>query len=221
VAEEAEDVSDSLAADERDFEREKEMSEAEKRSVHTDALATLGTIIGEGEKRDAIHLAVEPAVAAERLKPGQDVGFVNGGFAATERNVGIVDPFLKKDVMAGERFWLLVYPRQITSLRHVWAHPDFPEAEYAVEEIETDSKSISERWIRDFAARVGLKYQVLMDGAKDYYETKRSGGWGEYLCFGGLLEDEYVPDEFWPHYEAVTGETVEAEFRGSFFTCSC
>jgi hypothetical protein len=49
-------------------------SDAEKRSVHTDALATLGTIIGEGEKRDAIHLAVEPTVAAEKLYPGQDVG---------------------------------------------------------------------------------------------------------------------------------------------------
>lgn len=36
---------------------------ADKRSIHTDALHTLGTIIGEGEKRDAIHIAVEPCIA--------------------------------------------------------------------------------------------------------------------------------------------------------------
>ena len=193
----------------------------DKRSVHTDALATLGTIIAEGEKRDAIHLAVEPAVAASNLRPGQDVGFVTGGFGPSDRPVGIVDPFLKQRVAKGERFWLLVYPRQITSLRHVWAHPDFPEAEYASEYMEVEPKSISERWIRDFAAGVGLKYDVLMDGAKDYYESKKRGGYGDYLCFGGLLEGEYVPDEFWPHYEAVTGEKVEEEHRGSFFDCSC
>lgn len=34
------------------------MSNAEKRSVSTDALETLGKIIGPNEKRDAIHLAV-------------------------------------------------------------------------------------------------------------------------------------------------------------------
>lgn len=51
---------------------------ADKRTVTTDALETLGSIIGPDEKRDAIHLAVEPAVAAERLYPGQDVGLLDG-----------------------------------------------------------------------------------------------------------------------------------------------
>lgn len=200
---------------------EKNMStEIVKHKVSTDALETLGSIIGDGEKRDAIHIAVEPSVAAARLKPGQDVGFVEGGFATTRKNVGIVDPFLKSDVMPGERFWLLVYPRQITSLRHVWSHPEFAEAEVYAEPQKTDDNP-SERWIREFAARVGLKYDILMDGAKTYYTTKDSAWGGEYLCFGGLLEGEYVPDEFWEHYEAVTGETVEESKRGSFFTCSC
>lgn len=43
---------------------------ADNRKVTTDALETLGTIIGTSEGRDAIHLAVEPVEAGERLSPG-------------------------------------------------------------------------------------------------------------------------------------------------------
>jgi hypothetical protein len=42
---------------------------ADNRPVATDALATLGTIIDKTAARDAIHLAVEPVVAAHTLRP--------------------------------------------------------------------------------------------------------------------------------------------------------
>jgi len=104
------------------------MSHNDKRSVHTDALETLGTIISDSEKRDAIHLAVEPIEAGEMLVPGQDVGIAYGkAFHRGVNHVGIVDPFLKVAVRPGQKFWLVVYPRKITSLRHVWTHPDFAE----------------------------------------------------------------------------------------------
>lgn len=191
---------------------------SDKRAVSTDALETLGTIIGESAGRDAIHLAVEPAIAAHELRPGQDVGFVNGGVGACDKPLGIVDPFLKSPVQKGERFWFIVYPRQITSLRHVWAHPAFPEA---LDKHTDVSMSASERWIREFAASIPLDYDTILDGARNWVEASKRGSWGESLCFGGLLEGKYVPDEFWPHYEAVTGEQVEENYRGSFFTCSC
>lgn len=102
------------------------MSHKDKRSVHTDALETLGTIIGDDEHRDAIHLAVEPVEAGEWLVPGQDISLVNGkAFNRTGKHVGIVDPFLKEPIAPGQKFWLVVYPRMITSLRHVWTHPSF------------------------------------------------------------------------------------------------
>jgi len=105
------------------------MSNGDKRSVATDALETLGTIIDDKAGRDAIHLAVEPVIAAMHLNPGEDVGLLPDGRASKSDNpLGIVDPFLKGVVFPGERFWLVVYPRQITSLRHVWSHPAFPEA---------------------------------------------------------------------------------------------
>jgi hypothetical protein len=193
---------------------------ADKRSVATDALETLGTIISDHEKRDAIHLAVEPVIAAHDMEPGAHIGLMPDGRASelADNKLGIVDPFLKDGVVAGERFWLVVYPRQITSLRHVWEHPAFP----ASPDVTLAPRySESEQWIRDFADRVSLHYDVLMEGARDWIDSKKRGQWGEYLCFGGLLEGEYVPDEFWTHYEAVTGERVEEDHRGSFFTCSC
>lgn len=100
---------------------------ADSRSVATDALATLGTIISENEKRDAIHLAVENVVAASKLWPGDHVGFeADGRVGKNGKLLGIVDPFIAGPVHEGDRFWLIVYPRQISSLRHVWEHPDFP-----------------------------------------------------------------------------------------------
>lgn len=193
---------------------------ADSRPVTTDALETLGSIITEKEKRDAIHLAVEPVIAAHMMEPGAHVGLMADGRASelVDNKVGIVDPFLDCDVVAGDRFWLVVYPRQITSLRHVWEHPLFPASG---ETTAAQQYSASEQWIRNFADRVSLHYDVLMEGAADWVRSKESGGWGEYLCFGGLLEGIGVPDEFWTHYDAVTGNVTPEEHRGSFFTCSC
>ena len=104
------------------------MTHADKRSVSTDALETLGTIIDETQARDAIHLAVEPVQANEKLFPGQDIGLIEGKASSkAEKLLGIVDPFLKTSVLEGEWFWMVIYPRKITSLRHVWSHPDIPD----------------------------------------------------------------------------------------------
>lgn len=108
----------------------------DKRSVSTDALETLGKIHTRQEYRDAIHLAVEPVEAGENLFPGTHVYIKDGkafnvGFSQTDalRAVGIVDPFISVKVEQGQRFWLVIYPRMITSLRHVWSHPAFEETE--------------------------------------------------------------------------------------------
>lgn len=112
---------------------------ADKRTVSTDALETLGMIHFKPEARDAIHLAVDPVVAAQKLFVGQKIGIVEGkaypaGFTIQQVGKptitvpyhGIVDPFLPRPAEEGETFWFVMAPRMVASLRHVWEHPDFP-----------------------------------------------------------------------------------------------
>lgn len=176
----------------------------------------LGKIIEPGREahRDAVHMAVAPIEAGEKLLPGMPVEIVCGkAFSRNmEKAVGVVDPFLADWIKAGEHFWLFMKPGTITGLRHEWTHPEFS----SVPPPPTLTPQQQSRlWIEQFASSIRLDYDVIMDGAADYLRK------GEYLCFGGLLEGEYVPDEFWTHYETVIGTSVPEEHRGSFFSCAC
>lgn len=193
---------------------------ADKRSVTTDALATLGTIITEGS-RDAIHLAVEPVIAGETLYPGQDIGLKDGkayGLPAQVKAVGIVDPFIKGKVIEGSMFWLIVYPRQITSLRHVWAHPDFDKQEIKVD-VESEFHK-AQAWIQEFGERTGETYNELMRVADS---VVKSGGnsWDHEYIHGGEEKEGTFEYEFWDHYAIVRGVVVPEDKRDSFFSCSC
>ena len=207
---------------------------ADKRSVATDALETLGMHnIPDNSGRDAIHLAVEPVISKTWLSPGQTVSHKDGvaypsdPHNATEMSppVGIVDPFLPHDVKPGERFWLVVFPRQITSLRHVWVHPDFDEA--STKELlvslpkeparMTDEELEAELWLRAYAwGTLEVEYDELMQRAKDFALD------GEYWNEGARWESEQIPDKFWDHYETLTGiGNPDPQYGGNFFSCSC
>jgi hypothetical protein len=211
---------------------------SDKRTLATDALETLGTIIDEKAGRDAIHLAVEPAIAAVKLYPGQDVGIVDGKavpvtpivsaksiIIPTPTPLGIVDPFLAGPVQPGERFWLVVYPRQITSLRHVWTHPAFdsPGSEAHPVVARDLSKEESESWLREFCAKSDCpKYETVMEvilkgSVGDGYD--RSYLDEEYFHFGGRDAHGDIPPEFWKHVEIVTGKKFDNP--PTFFSCSC
>lgn len=189
----------------------------DNRTVSTDALETLGTIIDDKEKRDAIHLAVIPVEAKQRLIPAQDVGIGGTG----DNPVGIVDPFLRFPVFPGQWFWLVIYPRKIDSLRHVWSHPDIPDDETARDEAQVfiketvDKEIISSKWINDWACIHGFTFQEIMECAQEWLIEE------EMYIGGAEMEGERVPDEFWTHYEIVTGQIVEDSKKRNFFGCSC
>lgn len=193
----------------------------DRRSVATDAVATIGTIIDETAGRDAIHMAVEPVVAGVDLWPGSPVRLIEGEAfrSADSAAVGIVDPFLPHDhPRKGERFWLVLYPRTITSLRHVWSHPDFPGTEVRSEAApEIDPVEHSKKWIETFAAKIDQTVNRLMEAADLWVEDE------EYTYDNSERYKNHWDEfpEFWKHYEIVTGRAPRPSERNSFFTCSC
>jgi hypothetical protein len=190
---------------------------ADKRTVSTDALETLGTIIGPNEKRDAIHLAVIPVEAGEHLPYGARVGLRDGkafiaGYDGSGRDtsLGIVDPFLRTDVKPGQNFWLVIYPRVITSLRHVWTHPELPDEPSATR---TPGRDASEQWLRNRADSLGISYEeILTAGTNREYPG----------CFGNdIYGPREIEPEFWIHIQIVTGNAAPADKRPDWFRCAC
>lgn len=164
----------------------------------------IGNLIEGPAERDAIHIAIAPVVAGEELEPGTHVGFDENGLAVTfkSKSIGVVDPFLKYPVEKGQKFWLFLYPKTVTNLRHDWSHPAFKN--------EPTSGSISMGWLQHFAELHQMTYNDLMAAVEKYV----SDG-----CSVAVIEDDFkqweTPDEFWVHYKAVTGKDGE----GNFFGC--
>lgn len=185
------------------------------RKVSTDALETLGTIIGPNEKRDAIHLAVLPVMAGARLYPGQEINVKDGIATAAVGGLGIVDPFIQGAVMPEQRFWMVLKPRLVTSLRHVWSHPAFEDeaGTHAPSSPPIDAKDVAMAAIQSIAGDCGMTADDLIEGANAHLDH------GDYISTGSFERD--LPAEFWSHFETVTGRSVGEDKRYSFFLCSC
>lgn len=184
------------------------------------ALDSLGEILPSDPGRDAIHLATHAVTSDEKLFPGQHIGFVSETKVGTaaKKLLGIVDPFLPGPVFPGQMFWLVLYPRTITSLRHVWTHPEFGvEAKTDVKPILTD-KEASEKWLRDFIARSDCPdYETVIEKALD-----NSDAWdSNYLHFNDMDAHGEIPAEFWDHLEVVSGKKIPHTERASYFSCAC
>lgn len=194
---------------------------SDKRKVSTDALETLGMIHTRDEKRDAIHIAVLPATAGQNLRPGTPAK-VSAGVAFKVSDVGdatgIVDPFLTSPVLRGQRFWFLVMPRTIQSLRHVWSHPAFPDEATAPGIASDGGVAAAKAAIHEVAADLGVSDERLMAGAKEWLG---SNGWDGYMCFGEDLSYNWDMPAFWAAYSLLTGEPVPPEKQTSFFRCAC
>lgn len=173
----------------------------------------LGEIIApeRAAERDAVHVAVVPVTAGERLIPGSRVRVENGrAFVAKSSAVGVADPFLSVAVMTGQRFWLYLQPGSITSLRHEWEHPSFPLEPLRVQ---SEEREASEKWLREFADVYRIDYRDLVEGA----ETGDGGTFGMDTPY-----DEVRSAEFWQHIENVTGKRFDDAHReNTYFGCAC
>lgn len=174
----------------------------------------IGEILSGTEERDAVHVALAPVVATEKLAPGQDIGFCDDGdrdsvSASADVKIGIVDPFLKALVFPNQRFWMFVYPNTVTSLRHEWTHPEFTRP----------TLEAAEAWLKGFAEKCGLSYGSLMDAARSW----RDGGdyHIEYDTERGCDAMYEFKEEFWKNFDVAENVVTPPERRGVFFSCSC
>lgn len=190
----------------------------------------LGNILHGPARRDAIHVAIAPIEAAEPLARGERFRMGSDGKAHSIRKdgwkyhaIGIVDPWLPDDtvVQPGQRFYGLINEDEVKTLRHEWTHHAFPDtdappvvparpttAEVGFEE--------SFRWIDDYAtAYLNISGETLINGARRHISHD------ERLVGGVAFEGEIIPDEFWDHYEIVTGRRVHPDKRYSFLSCAC
>lgn len=199
-----------------------------RHQISTDALDTLGTIIGPFEQRDAVHLAVFPVQAGEaKLRPGDHcyIGADGKAYLAESSAIGfgIVDPFIEQKRLAeGDWFWLMVYPRQITSLHHVWEHPRFPASTTGM------TKEQSELWLREFCDTHDCpSFEIVVAAVTTGWSSadgEERGSidntWGEaYVHFDGLDAHAAIPGAFWRHMENYTG--MKFAVQPDSFSCSC
>ncbi len=170
----------------------------------------IGTKPGEEAVRDAIHIAVVPLIAGEKLERAEPVTIIGGKAMRPTDNakmVGLVDPWLHIGVLPGERCWVFLEPGSITSLRHDWTHPALEEHDHAM------------AWMETYAADVKKSVQVIIDSATRYIESHGT----EHNHGGSENEGLYVPEEFWHYWELITGKKYSqiSEYGDHFFSCSC
>lgn len=173
---------------------------------------TIGKLLEGGQQRDAIHIAVYPVVASEKLFPGQEVCLIDGTEKVGVRSMpiphGIIDPFLSGPVYPDQRCWLFLFPNTVTGMRHEWQHPAFDDAPLRVE---------AEKWLRELAEEYGLDFcEMVKEASCDDGGHLQFRGVGEVRSFGDKT------DAFWVNLQIYTGKHFSpSHFEGLSFSCSC
>lgn len=176
----------------------------------------LGQFPNPYAQRDAVHVAIIPVVASSNLSPGERIGVTeaDGVFYSdsdADEPIGIVDPFLTRNVKPGERFYLCLFPGSVYGMRHHWLHPQFQ----SKAEPNDDKKEMARLVIKKCADEAGLDFDEIIRAANDYLDN------GEYLVEGSRWYRHHLDESFWGAFEVWTGRNVPSDDRGSFFSCSC
>lgn len=80
--------------------------------------------------------------------------------------------------------------------------------------------AISTQWMNNLAHNLDTDFQTLIDGGKEFIDN--NGG----FCMvhpedGGRWEGESLPEEYWYHFQIITGQRCDPSKRWSFLSCSC
>ncbi len=185
----------------------------------SDTQKLIGTILGDDVKKDAIHIAVLPVVAQERLKPGARVGFVDGtnhvGSTLESDVFGIIDPFLQRDVRAGEKCFVFLLPNTVTGMRHEWEHPLVKDPEPKRVDSELKAKYI--KVLKDFADEHYLNYDEMMRDFSLGQTHTQNGGMS---AQNAVDDDDALKQKIYMAIEIVLGVEMRDISYGPF-SCSC
>ena len=194
----------------------------------------LGTTPKGDEGRDAVHIAIVPLRAAELLHAGSPVRINSDNQAencSPREAIGVVDPFMQAPacVHSGEWFWLCLYPKTVTGLRHVWEHPAFPKSETAPQ-IAGDNKAASEEWLKVY---VKAHCPYWSEDIPGYTKARPDGGYSQFIgCvkderrifFHGTdchsIEEVDDAENLFHHLSVVLNRRIDASYFTAF-TCSC
>jgi hypothetical protein len=201
-----------------------------RHSIMKDATATMGTILpDDASGRDAVHVAVVAVTASRTLVPGAHVGFSSmsspdnltvTSLLVKDKCIGIVDPYLTEPVKKGQKFWLYLYPRTITSLHHQWKHPAFDDD--AGSKYTPPARVIeSMEWIRNYCRTGdGPSYEILMDAIAKLAKEGNTSWNDEYLHIDGTDAHGEISPELWEHAENVLGYPIPWD-KPKYFSCAC
>lgn len=185
-----------------------------------DALETLGKILDKDseETRDAVHVACLPAIAKEPLDPSERVGYRDGYADKSYEHIGIVDPFLDEMVWTGEKFWILLFPRTITGLRHLWTHPN----PYLQDLGNTDvsAKEKAKAYLYEVANEtIGITLDEFLAGLDGWVQS------GTVPCIFGDEPNtrSVLPDldKLWEAYRVYKDFDGEIKDEEVYWSCSC
>lgn len=171
----------------------------------------LGQLITNKQYRDAIHLAIAPAIANGVFKPGQHVKHIGDGVydkCDPWESVGIVDPFLIHPTKKNDTFWLCLKPHSITTIRHVWCHPNAPDEDGTVTDQDYALLAIT-------AEICGRSYNGLIADMNAFADN---GDW----IYENSESYKDVSDwnPVWKAWERATGNQAPDNAWGPY-TCSC
>lgn len=187
----------------------------------TETSQMIGKLVPADADKDAIHIAVLPAVAGEVLRPGQQVLLDHGelvGVPSGVKSLGIVDPFLTGHIFAGDRVWVFLHPNTVTGMRHHWQHPDVPEevGHSSRPGVLQSKRDRAELWLRNFADRYDFNYdEFVANEGLDMRARRPFNGPDDF-------EEGDDEDQFWENLEIVTGKEFGTVHRDqAVWRCSC
>lgn len=186
----------------------------------------LGQLLDGSQERDAIHVAIAPVFAHDKLAPGQHIGFyLEKDLLVTskaEKKIGIVDPYLKELVMPSQQFWMFLYPNTVTGMRHHWQHPSFdnltPSEEGVMDNVSVEASKV---FLKEFAEKCGMTYTNCINRIRSWIESGQV--WVEHnseCARDGWYDVD--KDELWKHLKIAEGlEKPEDTDWSAPFSCSC